>query len=97
MTVQCKKLPEQIPKLQSQIIINAVRESVCGGLYLALASAAPGGTAEVEGSERSGGVHEAREGGTWERVADRNAGSSIQVGGAVGVVSQELSPEEPLQ
>ena len=47
----------------------------------------------MEGSERSGGVQEVRDGGT--RVADRNAGSGTKVGGAVGVVSQELS-EDPL-
>ena len=61
-----------------------------GGHYLALASA---GTGETEEREWSGESQEVREGGTCASVADRKLGSCTQVGGAVGVVSEELSEE----
>ena len=64
------------------------------GHYLALASGVGSGRSE-EGQER-GGEREGVRDGTWDSVAERQAGSCRQVGGAVGVAADDVS-DDPLQ
>lgn len=73
--------------------------SVCGdgGHYLALARACPGvgSVSSLDGHEIEGEREDGLRVGIWANVADRKLASWRQVGGAVGVVSDEVS-DEPL-